>query len=177
MRCDEVRELITIFLEGELEKETSEIVRAHIDSCERCKVLMEYSLKVMRQIRSIEPLPVPERTIEKILNTTTKKGKKFSFFPLLQPQWIFAFSMFVLSFFFFTYPKKVLFFDPVEFKAHRAYSQVLKVVTKIEGVADYFKGSKLKLTSEPKEEVESKRKKKEGERNQRDLKNLKMILF
>lgn len=179
MRCDEVRELITIFLEGELEKEISEIVKAHIDSCGTCKGLMEDSLKVVREIRSIKPLPVPERVIDKILNATTKKRKKFSFLPLLQPQWVFAFSVFVLSFFFFTYPKRALLFDPVEFKAHRVYSQVLKVVTKIDGVVDYFKGLELKLISKSKEGEEFKREKKGAERIvvPRDLKNLRLILF
>ncbi|GEM_PF-2378063 len=179
MRCDEVKELITIFLEGELERETYEIVKAHIDSCESCKALMEDSLRIMRAIRSIKPLPVPDRVVDNILNATTRKRKRFSFFPLFQPQWVFAFSVFVLSFFFFTYPKKALLFDPIEFKAHRAYSQVLKNVTKINGVVDYLKGLKFKSISKPKEVEEFKREKKGAERISvpRDLKNLRCILF
>lgn len=175
MRCDEVRESITIFLEGELEKEISEKVRAHIESCESCKVLMEDSLKVIRDIRSVEPLPVPEGVIDRILNATTKKRKKFLF--LLKPQWVFAFSVSFLSFFFFTYPKRPLLFDPFEFKVHRAYSQVLKVVTKVDGVVDYLKGLELKLVPKREKGEEVKREKKGTKRIfiHRDLKNLRSV--
>lgn len=176
MRCDEVRELITIFLEGELDKETSQAVKAHIDSCEKCKSLMEDSFKIIRSLRSIEPLPVPERVIDGILKATTRRRKRFFVLPIFQPQWVFAFSVFVLSFFFFTYPKKALLLDSVEFKTHRTYSQVVRVVSKVEGMVDYVKSVKFKKlpdSSEIKrEKLELKNKRKGAEKIliSRDLK-------
>lgn len=181
MRCDEVRELITIFLEGELDRETSEKVKAHIDSCENCKSLMEDSVKIISSLRSIEPLPVPERVIDGILKAIKKRRKKFFAFPIFQPQWIFAFSVFVLSFFFFTYPKKALLFDSIEFKTHRTYSQVVKVVSKVDGIVDYVNMFKLKLISREKErerrEFKGEEKRDEKILLKKDIKNLKLVLF
>lgn len=182
MRCDEVRELITIFLEGELEREASEAVKAHIDSCERCKSLMEDSFKIIHSLRSIEPLPVPERVIDGIIKATTKRRKKFFVFPVLQPQWVFAFSVFVLSFFFFTHPKKVLLFDSIEFKTHRTYSQVVRVVSKVDGIIDYFKSLRFKKVPKSRE-IERKRleliEENKGSEKifiPRDIKNLKIFI-
>ncbi len=161
MRCDDVREIITIFLEGELDKETSEMVKAHIDLCKSCKSLMKDSAKIIRSLRTIESLPVPERVVEGILKATTKKRRRFSFLPVFQPQWVFAFSVFVLSFLFFTYPKKAILFDLIEFKTHRTYSQIVRFTSKVEGIMDYFKGLKLKEISKPdkaKEELKGERK-------------------
>lgn len=181
MRCDEVRELITIFLEGELDRETSERVKAHIDSCENCKSLMEDSLKIISSLHSIEPLPVPERLIDGILKATKKRRKKLFVFPIFQPQWVFAFSVFVLSFFFFTYPKKALLFDSIEFKTHRTYSQVVKVVSKVDGIVDYVKMFKLKFISKEKErdkkEFKGERKGDERVLLGEDIKNLILLLF
>lgn len=183
MRCDEVRELITIFLEGELDKESSELVKAHIDSCEKCKTLMEDSIRIIHTLRTIESLPVPERLVDEILNATTGKRKKISLFPLFQPQWVFAFSVCILSFFFFTYPKKALLLDSIEFKTHRTYSQVVKVASKVDGIVDYVKSLKLKSISKQKE-IEKEKTEFKGERKdgkkifiKRDIKNLKLPLF
>lgn len=179
MKCNEVKEVITIFLEGELEKETSEALKAHIDSCENCKSLMEDSIKILRSLRSIEPLPVPERVVDGIIKATSKKRKGFLFSPFLQPQWVFAFSVFVLSFFFFTYPKKALFLDSIEFKTHRTYSRVVKVLSSFDEVLDYVKELKFKLISKEKERGEIKGERIGGEKIllERDIKNLKLLLF
>ncbi len=181
MRCDEVREVITIFLEGELDKETSESLKAHIDTCENCKSLLGDSIEILHFLRTIEPLPVPERVVDGILKATTKR-RRLSFLPIFQPQWVFAFSVFVLSFFFFTYPKKAILFDSIEFKIHRTYSQAVKLVSKVEGRLDYFKGLRFRKISKPmgteRENLELKSEKKGTERIfiSREIKNLKIFL-
>ncbi len=159
MKCEDVREIITLFVEGELDNDTSKIVRAHIDSCEKCKALESDAKEILHSLRSVKPLPVPERMNEKILKRTSRK-RGFFVLPIFQPQLIFAFSIFVMSFLFFTYPKKALFVDSFKLKAHRTYSHVVKYVSKIDGLFDYLKSSKLDIQIK-KEKTKSKETKRE----------------
>ncbi len=170
MKCEDVREIITLFVEGELDDDTSKIVQAHIDSCEKCRSLEFDAKEILHSLRSAKPIPVPERMIEKILKRTSRK-RGFSALPIFQPQLIFAFSIFVMSFLFFTSPKKALFVDSFKFKAHRTYSQVVKYVSKIDGVFDYVKSSKLDIQIK-KEKTKSKIIKRE---NRKDSGNVRVI--
>ncbi|MGQ9617433.1 MAG: anti-sigma factor family protein [Candidatus Aminicenantia bacterium] len=138
MKCDEIKNLITLFVEGELDEEKSKVVKEHIDSCEKCKILEMDIIETLHSLHSMKLLPVPERVVEKIIEKTSRKKRRFSFSPVFQLQWVFAFSFFIFSFLFFTYPKRALLFDTIELKTLRAYSHAVRFISKIEVVVDYI---------------------------------------
>jgi anti-sigma factor RsiW len=58
--CNEAVELLTDYLEGALDEETTRRVEAHLELCPPCAVYLEQLRETSGALRRLAPPPVPE---------------------------------------------------------------------------------------------------------------------
>lgn len=83
MRCDEVKEKITLFIEGELEEEEARKIHQHIVTCPECSRLFEELRHLIPLLPSLAVEP-SEALINRLINIPSieqkeEKGKSWSF--------------------------------------------------------------------------------------------------
>ncbi len=60
MRCDQAKEMIPVYLDGELGQEEIRLVKGHIASCAACQKelhALEHSWKMLGEWKNIDPVP------------------------------------------------------------------------------------------------------------------------
>ena len=63
MHCEEVKELLEVYLEGELDESEQSAVEAHISNCESCKQELALTRSIPRLVSSLSAPPAPEDII------------------------------------------------------------------------------------------------------------------
>lgn len=73
MKCTEIRKIISLYIDGELERETKAAVKKHLAECEACAVeasLLESTAKAVGSVSEIEP---PAFLLESIRAATVER--------------------------------------------------------------------------------------------------------
>lgn len=60
MKCDEIRELLSLYIDGMLDEEHIKEMEAHLVNCAACKKEYDEMLEFVRLLNQIEMVPVPE---------------------------------------------------------------------------------------------------------------------
>ena len=60
MTCEEVRELLSSYIDGELTSDTQRVVEEHVASCDSCKTELAGLRLTIQLVRSLEEVEVPE---------------------------------------------------------------------------------------------------------------------
>lgn len=75
MNCDEAFRRFNDYLDRELEPEETELVREHLEFCERCARELEFEASVLREVRAkMERLSVPSSLTERIARVLRDAG-------------------------------------------------------------------------------------------------------
>ena len=67
MKCREVVELMTDYLEGALTSHDRERFEQHIAGCDGCRAYLRQLRLTVRAMRSFEDAPIPERVQEELV--------------------------------------------------------------------------------------------------------------
>lgn len=77
MDCDKALELISLYIDGELNKEEQEEIIRHMERCESCRKEYESIKEMVEELNNIDFLPLPdgyhERLMQKINDTKVEK--------------------------------------------------------------------------------------------------------
>jgi anti-sigma factor RsiW len=68
-RCDELRELLGTYLEGDLEEARVAEVREHLDACEECAELAETMQEIMNVGAGLDSIDAPERLTDDLASS------------------------------------------------------------------------------------------------------------
>jgi anti-sigma factor RsiW len=85
MRCEDVKELLEVYVEGELSQPEQKEVEAHISSCESCKQELVLTRSIPILVGSLATPPVPEDIIPNTL-------KRIREVPMPRRSWVPAFG-------------------------------------------------------------------------------------
>jgi len=100
MDCREVKNNIHLFIDGELDDQTSQILKRHLSVCPLCKLELEQEERIDSLIRhNIPKEKAPYKLKEAILaqiDKLDKKRFKLFGFPLLRPIWLNATITFLI---------------------------------------------------------------------------------
>ena len=67
MKCREVVELMTDYLEGGLSPQDRERFEQHIAGCDGCRAYLQQLRLTLRAMRSFEATPIPERVQKELV--------------------------------------------------------------------------------------------------------------
>ena len=59
-KCDEVLELLSLYIDNELDEDRASMVREHIEACDDCKVEFEQLCEVVKMCNDIDEIELPE---------------------------------------------------------------------------------------------------------------------
>ncbi|GEM_PF-791008 len=65
-KCDEVLELLSLYIDDELDEVRAKMVREHVESCEDCKVELEQLREVVKMCKGIDEIELPEDFKDKL---------------------------------------------------------------------------------------------------------------
>ena len=95
MRCEEVKELLEAYIEGELDEHRNREIAEHISGCELCRKELTITRSIPNLVNSLSTPPVPEDIIADTLkrlheSSSTRRQWLRSISGSLQGKWQFA---------------------------------------------------------------------------------------
>lgn len=69
MSCDEARELLEPWLDGDLPARQAALVRAHVDRCAGCAAELDLATLIQRELRSLPQHDCPPEVLQRVLDT------------------------------------------------------------------------------------------------------------
>jgi hypothetical protein len=141
MRCERIEELLSAFLEGELNPEEKALVEGHLESCPGCASLLGILQRARQALTGFPEVAVSPRLHARLAAIPERKKKfslSFDFFlkPSLQPVFAAgAIFMTLLSFYLFN-PNKKAIDRTIDQKIHAGYSQVEKLYARAGSFTD-----------------------------------------
>ena len=69
MSCDEARELLEPWLDGDLPAGEAARVRAHVDRCAGCAAELDLAARIQRELRSLPQHDCPPEVLQRVLDT------------------------------------------------------------------------------------------------------------
>ncbi len=137
MKCEQIEELLSPYLEDELSREERRVVEEHVKSCESCSLLLSSLEETTESLGRLPELKVSQGLLNQLYSIPGKK-KRFSlslnFFlrPSLQPVLAVIGIVLVLVSFYFFNPNKKAFEQKISRQLHLGYSEVGKLYAKAE---------------------------------------------
>ena len=84
MKCNEIKNLIMEYIDGELSENLSKDITKHLNTCQSCRRTEEYLRSVIIEpLRQAERIEVPERIWYQVKDTIVNKKEGFSIFRLI----------------------------------------------------------------------------------------------
>lgn len=139
MNCEKIEELLSPYIEGELDTETSSAVKTHLQTCEGCASLLSFIQKTQESLSDFPELEVSHTLLERLHNIPTEKkrfnlGLDFFLRPSFQPIFAAATVFLTISSFYFFNPNKSQFDKALSRQLHLGYSKAEKLFIKAESV-------------------------------------------
>lgn len=140
MKCEEIEELLSPYLEDELSIEEKKAVEKHLETCKNCSFLLSSIEETMESLTEFPELDVSESLLDRIYTIPGKKRRfQFSFDFLLRPslQPILAavtILLAIISLYMF-HPERNRVNKFVDRQIHLGYSKVGKLYSKAESFA------------------------------------------
>lgn len=84
MKCDTIKSKLSAFIDKELDSETMEAIKAHLESCSSCMGEYRKLLDVKKRIQSLEKIDAPSSIVISIMDRISKQKKspEYTWFPV-----------------------------------------------------------------------------------------------
>jgi len=141
MKCEEIKEILSFFLENETSPEENEMIQNHLRICQNCSILLSFLKETKESLIAFPELEVSHHLLEKLHNIPRKK-KRFSlgldFFlkPSLQPVFTVATVCLIMISVYIFHPDKKSIDKSINRKIHLGYSKVEKLYAEAGSLAD-----------------------------------------
>jgi len=141
MTCETIEELMSPYLEDELNPEDRRIVENHLRTCQTCSELLSLMRDTQASLAEFPEIEVSESLLDKIYAIPSRKKKfrvSFDFlqFPSLQPIMASATILMVMFSFYYFNPNRSGINKTVNRQVHLGYSQMEKLYAKAESLTD-----------------------------------------
>lgn len=147
MECKHIEELLSPYIEDELNLKEKQIVEEHLKSCQKCTDLFLSIKETTMTLADFPEVEVSKNLLERLYKTPVKKRKfkiSFDFLgqPSLQPI-LAAVSVFLILISCYIYnPNKNLINKSLNRQIHIGYSKIGRLVAKAESFSDFLGGYK-----------------------------------
>jgi uncharacterized protein YbaR (Trm112 family) len=147
MTCDRIEELLSPYLQGELNDEERRLVGLHLTACPDCRGLLDALGQTQAALSGFPEFEISE-SLRARLTAIPEKKKRFSFSldfllkPSLQPVFAAAAVFMTLVSFYLFGPYKAAIDRTIDQKVHHGYSQVEKLYVKAGSFKDTLEARK-----------------------------------
>ncbi len=140
MKCKKIEQLLSPYLEDELNPEEKGAVTNHLKTCENCSLLFSLMEETKESLADFPELEVSENLLDRLYSIPSKKKKfklrlpNFDFLvrPSLQPVLTVATIMLIMISFYFFGPNKNSIDKSISRKIHIGYSKIERLYAKAE---------------------------------------------
>ncbi len=141
MRCELIEELLSAYLEDELDQEEKRAVKEHLETCKNCSLLFSYIKETRESLTDFPEVEVSENLKDRLYSIPGKKKRfKLSFDfrvrPSLQPILAGAMGILMLLSTYFLNSDKILINKSISRQIHLSYSKVGKLYARAETFVD-----------------------------------------
>jgi hypothetical protein len=135
MKCEKILELLSPYIENELNTEEKAAVKNHLQSCSSCSSLLSSLEEIHVSLADFPELEVSQDLRKRLYAIPSKKrkfnlGLDFFLRPSLQPVLAVASIFFILISFYFFHPNKKSIHQSLERQVHLGYSKIVKLYAK-----------------------------------------------
>jgi hypothetical protein len=141
MKCERIEELLSPYLEDELDPEERRAVESHLRTCQNCAILLSFMKKTRESLAGFPELELSDGLLDRLYTIPEKKRRfriNLDFFlqPTLQPVLAAAtILLMVISFYLFN-PNRENINNSVNRQVHLGYSKIEKLYAKAESFTD-----------------------------------------
>ncbi len=140
MKCEKIEELLSPYLEDELNPEEKRAVAKHLKTCKNCSLLFSLMEKTKESLASIPELEVSKNLLDRLYSIPREKKRfklrlpSFDFLvrPSLQPVLAVATIMLIMISFYFFGSNKSSIDKSVDRQIHLGYSKIERLYAKAE---------------------------------------------
>ncbi len=140
MKCKKIEQLLSPYLEDELNPEEKGAVASHLKTCENCSLLFSLMEETKESLADFPELKVSENLLDRLYSIPSKKKKfklrlpNFDFLvrPSLQPVLTVATIVLIMVSFYFFGPNKSSIDKSISRKIHLGYSKIERLYAKAE---------------------------------------------
>ena len=152
MKCDRIEELLSLYLERELDPTEMALVEGHLRTCRECGLLAAALRETRAALAGFPELAVSPSLKTKLYAIPERKKKPsfaldFLLKPSLQPVFAAATVFLTLLSFYFFNPNKKYIDRAIDQQIHLGYSQVEKLYARAESWTDRLGGYKDEILS------------------------------
>ena len=132
MRCELIEELLSPYLENELDQEEKRAVKEHLETCKNCSLLFSSIKETRKSLTGFPEMEVSENLLDRLYSIPGKKKRfKLSFDfrlrPSLQPILAGAMGILMLLSLYFLNSDKIFINKSISRQIHLGYSKVGKL--------------------------------------------------
>ncbi len=140
MKCERIEQLLSPYLEDELNPEEKGAVAKHLKTCENCSLLFSLMKETQESLADIPELEVSENLLDRLYSIPREKKRfklrlpNFDFLvrPSLQPALTVATIMLIMISFYFYGPNKNSIDKSISRQIHLGYSKIERLYAKAE---------------------------------------------
>jgi predicted anti-sigma-YlaC factor YlaD len=137
MKCENIENLLSPYLENELTAEDRLAIEEHLKSCMDCSVLFDLMKETQESLADFPQAEMSEELLERLYNIPHRK-KKFRFTldflvrPALQPYMAAATILLTVMSFYFFHPDKSAIDKSINRQVHLGYSKIGRLYSEAE---------------------------------------------
>ncbi len=141
MRCEFIEELLSPYLEDELDQEEKRAVKEHLETCKNCSLLFSYIRDTRESLTGFPEMEVSKNLLDRLYSIPDKKKKfrlsfDFLFHPSLQPLLAAATILVMVVSFYSLSPDRNRINKSISRQVHLGYSKVGKLYARAETFVD-----------------------------------------
>lgn len=141
MKCERIEELLSPYLEDELDPEERRAVESHLRTCQSCAVLLSFMKKTKESLAGFPELELSDGLLDRLYTIPEKKRRfriNLDFFlqPTLQPILAAATILLIVISFYLFNPNRQNINNSVNRQVHLGYSKIEKLYAKAESFTD-----------------------------------------
>ena len=141
MRCEHIEELLSPYLEDELNQEEKRAVKEHLETCKNCSLLFSYMRETRESLTGFPEMEVSENLLDRLYSIPGKKKRfklsfDFLFHPSLQPVLAAATILLMVVSFYSLNPDRNRINKSISRQIHLGYSKVEKLYARAETFVD-----------------------------------------
>ncbi|NOR53894.1 MAG: hypothetical protein GQ536_07390 [Candidatus Aminicenantes bacterium] len=141
MRCELIEELLSPYLEDELDQKEKRAVKEHLKTCKNCSLLFSYIRETRKSLTGFPEMEVSENLLDRLYSIPGKKKRfklsfDFLFQPSLQPLLAAVTILVMVVSFYSLNPDRNRINKSISRQAHLSYSKVGKLYARAETFVD-----------------------------------------
>ncbi len=141
MRCEHIEELLSPYLEDELNQEEKRAVKEHLETCKNCSLLFSYIRETKESLTDFPEVEVSKNLLDWLYSIPGKKKRfklsfDFLFHPSLQPVLAAVTILLMVVSFYSLSPERNRINKSVSRQIHLGYSKVEKLYARAETFVD-----------------------------------------